>query len=310
MNCSIVTTSIYEPTPATLEFCKICQSKSGWEMIVVGDLKTPEESYRELEKEYPITYLSPKYQEEKYKELSDAIGWNKIMRRNIGFVEAYEHGSSWIVTVDDDNIPYIGWERDIVLGSTVEVDNWTCEQDVIDPLSIIGYEQLWHRGFPLQYVKNKNNIAYTGKKQIKVDVQVCMWDGDPDIDAVERIGWSPCLKMKRFDPFTVDKIAPFNSQNTIISREMIPYYMVLPHVGRMDDIWGGYLLQMEKRPGIIFTKPNVYQDRNYQNLITNLKDEVIGYEHTLGLFEDKDKVLPEKTQTAIKEYREAMRRVA
>ena len=48
MKC-IVTTTINEPTKATLEFCK----KEDWTFIIVGDTKTPEASYRKLEIAYP-----------------------------------------------------------------------------------------------------------------------------------------------------------------------------------------------------------------------------------------------------------------
>ena len=37
MNNAIVTTTIQPPTEATLKFCKL----SNWDLIVVGDLKTP-----------------------------------------------------------------------------------------------------------------------------------------------------------------------------------------------------------------------------------------------------------------------------
>src|SRR3989338_633326 len=96
----IVTTTINPPTEAILKFCE----KKEWEMVVVGDRKTPHEAYEKLCKEYPqVTYLDPEFQEKKYKELSDGIGWNSIQRRSIGFVEAYAMGAELLATVDDDN---------------------------------------------------------------------------------------------------------------------------------------------------------------------------------------------------------------
>ena len=42
MNKFIVTTTIQKPTEATLKFIE----KSDWHLIVVGDLKTPHETYQ------------------------------------------------------------------------------------------------------------------------------------------------------------------------------------------------------------------------------------------------------------------------
>ena len=64
---------------------------------------------------------------------------------------------------------------------------------------------------------------------------------------------------------------------------MIPYYTVLPHVGRMDDIWGGYIAQLKFPQSVVYNKASVYQDRNVQDLVTNLEKEIIGYRYTQDL---------------------------
>ena len=112
----IVTTTIYSPTLAMKKFSQM----KGWQLIVVGDKKTPHEEYENLN----CIYLSPEKQEEIAKDLSDAIGWNCIMRRNIGFVYAYRLGADIVATVDDDNIPYDNWGQDVLVGKDVEVDLW------------------------------------------------------------------------------------------------------------------------------------------------------------------------------------------
>ena len=47
----------------------------------------------------------------------------------------------------------------------------------------------------------------------------------------------PVCKFEEFKPFGSPSISPFNSQNTFLAREVLPYYAVLPHAGRMDDIF-------------------------------------------------------------------------
>ena len=76
----IVTTTINSPTEATLKFTEIAK-RDGWNFIVVGDTKTPHEEYEKLD----CIYLHPDKQAELYPELSEAIGWKTIQRRNISY---------------------------------------------------------------------------------------------------------------------------------------------------------------------------------------------------------------------------------
>jgi hypothetical protein len=156
----IVTTTINSPTIATHKFIEIAKH-DGWKFIVVGDTKTPHEEYEKLD----CIYLDPDKQAEMYPELSEAIGWKTIQRRNIGFVYAYEHGADVVATVDDDNIPYDNWGTDLYVGKEVEVDYYLPELPVFDPLSVTNYPNLWHRGYPIDYLQKRNRVEYKGKKK-------------------------------------------------------------------------------------------------------------------------------------------------
>ena len=163
MKKMIVTTTINSPTEATIKFLE----KKDWQMVVVGDLKTPHGKYAELRSEYPnLQYLHPSTQEDLYKELSDAIGWNKIMRRNIGYLYAYQQGADIIASVDDDNIPYDNWGKDITVGKEVIVDCWKSENGVFDPLSVTNAEYLWHRGYPSELISTRHNIKIRFSRNI------------------------------------------------------------------------------------------------------------------------------------------------
>lgn len=290
----IVTTTIQPPTEATLKYA----SKSDWNLIVVGDTKTPHSEYEKID----CTYIHPDEQENLYKDLSDCIGWKSIQRRNIGFVHAYNLGADIVATVDDDNIPYENWGEDLHVGKEVEVDFYETENTVFDPLSVTENSWLWHRGYPVEEIPTKNNVTYVGKKRTKVLVQANLWDGDPDIDATNRLTRRPLVKFNNVEPYSTNNLTVFNSQNTFIHRDVLQHYMVFPHVGRMDDIWGSYYLQTHiPRGSIVFDKPTVYQDRNEQDLVRNLENELIGYRNTLhyinGEYNLEDRVL-----SFIKEY--------
>lgn len=280
----LILTSISQPSVATLKYCEIADKKD-WQLIFIGDLKTPHESYQKLEGEFKnFTYLTPEQQEKLYPELSDAIGWNKCQRRNIGFIYAYDNGADILATSDDDNIPYDNWGDEIFVNQEIEVDCYENKfANAFDPISVTEHNTLWHRGYPVEFVHVKNENEYKGKVKRKVIVQADFWDGDPDIDAICRITQKPIVKFKDFKPFCSTQIAPFNSQNTFIAREAIPFYVVFPYLGRMDDIWGAYVLQYYFPDSVIYNKATVYQDRNVHNLVNNMMDEVIGYRNTLPL---------------------------
>jgi hypothetical protein len=303
----IVTTTINSPTEATFKFCEIADNKN-WNFIIVGDTKTPHDEYHKLEVKYKnVTYLTPKMQESLYPELSNTIGWKSIQRRNIGFVYAYNNGADIIATVDDDNIPYDNWGDNVLVGQEVEVDLYENVSSLyFDPISPTNHNDLWHRGYPIEDLNFKNNIEYKGKTKRKVLVQADFWDGDPDIDAICRLSKKPIVKFDKFEPFCSNQLAPFNSQNTFLAREVIPFYSVLPHTGRMDDIWGSYILQHYFPKSVIYNQATVYQDRNIQDLVTNLENEVIGYRNTYKLLNNLENYmsfLPEKAQEFWNIYR-------
>ena len=298
----IVTTTINSPTIATHKFIEIAK-RDGWKFVVVGDTKTPHEEYEKLD----CIYLDPDKQAEMYPELSEIIGWKTIQRRNIGFVYAYNHGAEVVATVDDDNIPYDNWGTDLYIGKEVEVDYYTNKELLVfDPLSVTNQSNLWHRGFPIDLLPYKNLIEYKGKKKITPLIQADLWDGDPDIDAMCRLSFKPIVKFDTTAPFAAAEISPFNSQNTFIHRDALKHYAVWPYVGRMDDIWGGYLTQrIIGADKLIYNRASVYQDRNVQDLIVNLEKEIIGYRHTLDFTKNpyiSNDYIPEQTQKFLEIY--------
>ena len=157
----LILTSISEPSVATIKYCEIADEKD-WKLVFIGDLKTPHASYQALESKYKnFMYMTPEQQKQLYPELSEAIGWNKCQRRNIGFVYAYDNGCDILATSDDDNIPYDNWGDEIFVGHKIEVDcyeNKTAE--AFDPISVTEHKTLWHRGYPVEYVHTKNNNEY------------------------------------------------------------------------------------------------------------------------------------------------------
>ncbi len=307
---SIITTTIFSPSEALLKYVQ----KPGWNVIIIGDIKTPHDEYRDLEKQYShVLYLDPDDQRAKYPEVADLMGWNWPSRRSIAFLEAYSQGSEVIATIDDDNIPYESWGSDLCVGKEVEVDCYDSSLPAFDPYTVTTHSHLWQRGFPIQWVHDRD-AKYLGKKKVKCLVQAALWDGDPDVDAVCRLVNKPNVKFLVKDKFSPIKTTIFNSQNTFLHRDVLPYYMMIPYVGRMDDIWGGILAQhlYPGDCGVVFSPATVYQDRNDHDLVKDMQHEMLGNQLTHKLLTNLDRwkdVIPAKPLNVFEEYMKVYKRL-
>ena len=298
----IVTTTIYKPSEALIKYSNI----KNWKLIVVGDKKTPHNLYYKLKK---IIYMHPKDQIKIDKKLSNLIGWNCIQRRNFGYILAYKLGAKYIATVDDDNIPLSNWGKKIFLGKKIFIDSYNTNLVSFDPLSVFKNKmKIWHRGFPIQLIQEK---AYLKKKKVRIipDIQANLWNGNPDIDAINRMSLTKeNFLFKCKSPYTSNKIMPFNSQNTILKRDVIKHYFLFPYIGRMDDIWAAFYVQSIGKK-VIFSETTVKQKRNPHNLYNDFKNELIGYNNNLNLIKQLYKssliiknFLPKKSYEAFKQY--------
>jgi hypothetical protein len=269
----IVTTSIHPPTEAMRRFAAL----PDWTLVVIGDKKTPPgwQIPRAI-------YVGPAEQEAYDRALSDAIGWNCIQRRNIGLLWAHDLGADIVAMVDDDNIPYDGWGQNLMIGREVTVNYYTTDLPAFDPVGATNHAHLWHRGFPLQLLP-KRNYSRVEPRTMVPDVQADFWNGDPDIDAFCRMEHAPeCAFEERFFPLAGSAMSPFNSQNTFIAGKLLKDYSVFPKIGRMDDIWAAYHVQA-KGARVVYGKPSVYQQRNIHDLVRDMRQEYLGYEHNLAI---------------------------
>mgnify|MGYP003950854175 CR=1 FL=1 len=266
------------------------------EIIIVGDKKTPadvKEFCLKLSKQYSIlvNFLDIKFQEDylkKYPDLAKYLPYNHIARRNIADLLAYEKGFETIIRIDDDNYPmkedFVG-QHSLVgknLNATVikSSNGWynICEE-LIDEDKIPFYP----RGYLYSKRWEETKIT-TLKDNVKVVLNAGLWLGDPDVDAITRL----CkrinvIKYKESfgENFILDKSTwcAINTQNTSYSAELIPASLILPYVGRYDDIWSGYLTRKiidYMNHYISYGKPVILQKRNEHNLWNDLDREING----------------------------------
>jgi hypothetical protein len=285
MKKAIVTTTINSPTEALKKFAEIA-IRDGWTMIIVGDVKTPYLEYQAFCEQYEgaVTYMDLSEQKEISSELDQLIGYSCIQRRNFGLIKAYNDGAEIIATVDDDNIPYKNWGKNLSVGTDVKVNLYTTKSRVFDPLSPI-LPSLWHRGFPLQLL-GERTLSAPRPVDRRILVQADLWDGNPDVDAICRIALMPEVTFDRtMSKFMGNVAGPFNSQNTFLHRSVIADYFLFPEVGRMDDIFASYWLQARYPGQVCYAPASVYQARNEHDLVKDLEAEMIGYKHSLAFFD-------------------------
>jgi hypothetical protein len=194
-------------------------------------------------------------------------------------------GADIVAVVDDDNIPLAGWGENLLVGKEIEVDFYETELPAFDPVGVTNHSRIWHRGFPLQLL-TRRDYSRKSRRRVKADVQADFWNGDPDIDAICRMEHAPECK---FDdacfPLAANRLAPFNSQNTFLSGRCLEDYFLFPHIGRMDDIWAAYYLQAMGY-SVVFNRASVFQERNPHDLVRDMRQEYLGYEHNLSLVQD------------------------
>lgn len=285
MRIALVTTTIY--VPRVLAHYRRLDADVA--IYVAGDRKTPHDEVRAfLDDLGNAVYLSDEEQEAAGYACSELIGWNTIPRRNVALLEALRSGADVVVTVDDDNIPvdaaYFDDLRALFSGpracltATSEL-GWFNVGAFLEPPG-------FHRGFPHELRSPAPDVALVGTPDVPVGVAAGVVLGDPDIDAVDRIALRPSVRnasevLRGGLAVDAGVFAPFNSQNTAAVRALAPLLMVLPGIGRHQDIWASFVAQrlmMETPYRLHYGKPFVWQERTPQDLWRNLREELLGLE--------------------------------
>lgn len=293
---AVITTTIRVP----IVLRQYAHSDSEARFFITGDRKSPHDEIRSFCQGLGnAEYYSDKDQENLGYECSETIGWNTIQRRNIAILEAIKWGADVIVTIDDDNIPLPGYFAHVRSALLCGFDGLEVTSLQSSYVNIGDFNQpsFIHRGFPLEYRK-RQAYAMNGVSDLKVGVLAGLWLGDPDIDAIERLVNAPNILnystvLDHGLSVAEYNFSPFNSQNTSFIRELAPLMMVLPGIGRYDDIWGSYIAQRimwETGYRLVYGYPYVYQERNPQSLVNNLEKEIYGMGHTLAFCQDLLKV--------------------
>lgn len=271
----IVVTSIAAPTGDVKKLSKI----DGWQLLVVGDTKTPDNW------SLPNTvFLSIQKQHELGYRTVEVMPVKNYARKTIGHLYAIQHGAKMIYETDDDTYPYEGkikfFQKDAGDFLVYKTD-----KNTVNPYAHFGQASIWPRGYPLENIANPPQHTFVKCRNVRALIQQGVVDGDPDVDAIFRLTRKDMgvqLDLK-FDPqappilIPPGSYTPYNCQNTLHLRDSF-WGLVLPPSGtlRVTDIWRSFFVQrlLQEVNGYLgYFGPTAYQVRNAHNYLQDFIDE-------------------------------------
>lgn len=274
-NKFIVITTINEPTEAIFEFCKW----EDWQVIVVGDRKTPVDWKCD-----GAIYLSIEKQYDDFGDFARVIPENTYIRKMLGYVYAIIHGATAILESDDDNIAYPDSVRivDALIQTPGRVagERWRSDNSWLNVYELFGASECWPRGFPLEFVKHLSSGAKAGIDNKPWAITQFLADEDPDVDAIYRIIKGHSVHFAREREFILDEgtYCPINSQATLWLPEAFALLFLPAGISdRVTDILRGYIATAslwKAGRSVAFASPIVFQRRNYHNLHNDFLQEI------------------------------------
>jgi hypothetical protein len=258
------------------------KADSEWLPIIVGDTKTPHDEVEKVCRDNRGIYLSPERQKTLGFTHGEALPWGCYDRKNLGYLFALREGAEIVYSTDDDNFPPEHWDSYAKLGKqrikavSSESGWWNCFS--------LGNTSIKPRGYPVWLFQEEDNYTYD-EREMDVAIQMGLCGGDPDIDAMTRLVLNPRIETFADEDVAleVDTMCPYNTQNTFISREMLPANMLWcgaqTTVYRYDDIFAGYVGQVIARyhgKTVKFGRPHLHQERNQHDHLKDIKSELGG----------------------------------
>ena len=272
----IVITTINPPNENLEHLINITKS---WKIVIIGDIKTNNESWAIFKNSNRIIYLSLEDQEKLNYNITKYIPYNSYCRKNIGYLFAIQHGAREIYETDD-NI-YMTDENFLSLNIsdyTFYAENNNSE--MVNPYSFYGKSTLWPRGYRLKDLDKNSDTKFYRLLSKRTQLNHLIFQGiiniDPDVDS---IFWqSRALNEKSTnETFCVSgnlmylpgNFVPINSKNTKYYYDIFPSLALPTTVSkRVCDIWRGYLMQRYAwiyNGSVLFSPANAEHKRNLSN---------------------------------------------
>jgi hypothetical protein len=245
-----------------------------YDVIIVGDIKTSNVYHNSN-----CIFLDVEKQKELFPELAQSLPYNHYCRKNLGYLYAIKNNYNIIYETDDDNLIYDNF--DSVLNN---MNNNNIIKDINnDWINIFKYftnnKKCWPRGYPLSKINNTIQFKSTNS-ELPISIIQGLVDNDPDVDSIYRLSNNDTINWNtnRIVKVSNENMCIFNTQNTFwINKELfiamfIPCTVSFRYCDILRSIICNSLLYYSNNI-LSYISPNVIQERNDHNLITDFKSE-------------------------------------
>ena len=295
VRASLVVTTIFEPTVLEKYFANF--HKFGHldqvEVVLIPDKKTPASARQTCEKlaKRGLRCLCPSMEEQekflKHIGLDPAmVPYDSDNRRNVGYLMAFEAGSDFLLSIDDDNHCIDSYdffqEHAVVTAKPAQYEIATSATGFANICAMLDWATPatpYPRGFPY-HARHKSENWQIKKGPADIHVNAGLWLIDPDVDAITWLVSAPHVKGFGGRSLVLGKNtwAPVNTQNSSLRRDAIPSYYFIrmgypisgTTIDRYGDIFSGYFAEacVKHLGGAVrFGTPLVDHKRNSHNYI-------------------------------------------
>jgi hypothetical protein len=269
------------------------------DVIAIPDRKTPAAAYetctRLARQGLDVTCPSLEEQDAFLKRVglpSGFIPYNSDNRRNVGFLMAWERGSDFLISIDDDNFcgddeDYFDAHASVLFGRGPHpiAGDHSRFLNICDLLQMSA-PSVFARGYPY-FARHRSSAVRTSAGAAEIMINAGLWLQDPDVDAITWLGLRPQAKAFKNQSVVLDADtwSPVNSQNTAVRRDVLPAYYFIrmgyplhgATVDRYGDIFSGYFaLACAKHLGgsARFGTPIADHRRNSHNYLNDATAEL------------------------------------
>ncbi|MEJ7663681.1 MAG: hypothetical protein WKG07_31160 [Hymenobacter sp.] len=195
----------------------------------------------------------------------------------VGYLHAIQKGAQVIIDTDDDNIPYDGWQFPATEGTFATAP---ADKGFVNIYKNFTSHHIWPRGYPLDLILNADHNLKEEEltqQEAKIGIWQGLADSDPDVDAIYRLVDNTEIFFDKRAPIVLPEgtLCPFNSQNTMIRRELFPLLYLPAYVTfRFTDILRGLVAQpimWAHGYRLGFTEATVIQVRNPHDYVKDFR---------------------------------------
>jgi hypothetical protein len=301
---AITTTTIFEPSflDAYAQNLQEYGHADSTTIYIAGDRKSPsgteETVAQHRARGLDVRFLSIDWQHDylkRWPDLAAVIPENSDNRRNVAYLVALDEGADVVISIDDDNyclpsIDFVG--EHLRVGAECVESEARGSEGWFNLCSMLDFQpegaNLFPRGFPYRCRKDRAD-AVGSPASGAIGVNVGVWLGDPDCDAIGRLQDHPVVTDWSGQGVLLGTgvRCPINTQNTALSRAaMGAYYYVRMgaslrglSLDRFGDIFSGYFLQVCAQAvgdRIRIGGPAVDHRRHAHDLFVDLYNELAG----------------------------------